>query len=44
MARTFFVPAIEGNKNPGGTFFKRNTDKTQTVISGAGTLYDYNDT
>ena len=41
FSRTFLIPALEGNKTTGGTWFKRNQDGTQTVLSGANMLYDY---
>jgi hypothetical protein len=41
IARTFVIPALEGNGSIGGLFFKRNEDGTQTVLSGANLLYDY---
>ena len=44
IARTFVIPALEGNKTTGGLFFSRNEDGTQTVLSGANTLYEYNST
>lgn len=44
MSRTFVIPALEGINSTGGTCFRRNVNGTQTVISGASTLYDYNST
>lgn len=40
MSRTFVIPAVDPSIS-GGLFFKRSINETQTVISGAKTLYDY---
>ena len=41
-ARTFTIKSVDQDPTPGGgLFFKHNQDGTQTVISNADILYDY---
>ena len=41
ISRTFIIPEIEDRGAPGGLFFRRNENGTQTVVTGADRLYDY---
>jgi hypothetical protein len=40
MTRTFFIPGVD-EASTGGLVFRRHSNKTHTVLSGANTLYDY---
>lgn len=43
MSRTFAIPELDGPP-PAGLFFRHNADGSQTVLSGANTLYDFKST
>ena len=40
MTRTFFIPGVD-EASTGGLVFKRHSNNTQSVLSGANILYDY---
>ena len=37
------IVPLEGDKPPGGLFFRRHENGTHTVLGSAGLLYDYTD-
>lgn len=43
MSRTFLIPATGTEVPSGGLFFRRNSNGSHSVLSGAHTLYDYTD-
>jgi hypothetical protein len=44
MSRTFVIPAVGPSVPESGLFFRRHSNGTHSVLSGADILYDYNKT